>query len=127
MRGQAFKLNRIDDGLSHAAHPELSAWRIVQTIGRCAAVLAADAPANLHLLLETAARLGIAVGVPDLQDEVRELASRRSSSRLTLTAKQLLQAQDSPASGQQAAATQAVAALVARAESQDPPTARPGQ
>jgi uncharacterized protein DUF6493 len=121
VRGQALKLNRIADGLNHASHAELAACRIIETICRCVPALAAESAANLHLLLELAARLGAAAGVPAIPDTVRQLASRRSSTRLTATARQLLQAQDSPAPGHQAAAVQALTALVTRAEASAAP------
>jgi len=124
--GQALKLNRVCDGLQHASHDPLAARRIVETACDSAAGLAAAAPAGLHLLIELAARLGATVGVPELPGMVKELASRRSTSRLGATARQLLQAHDSRAPGRepapcrasrrQQAALKALAALVARAE-----------
>jgi hypothetical protein len=95
VRGQALKLNRVADGLQHATADPLPAWRAVQTVCDSAAGLAAAAAPNLHLLIELAARLGTAVGVPELPTVVTELASRRGGSMLARTAKQLLQARGS--------------------------------
>src|SRR5262249_16646120 len=56
VRGQALKASGIADGLIHASHTALAAWRIVETICRCVPALAAESAANLHQLLEIAAR-----------------------------------------------------------------------
>src|SRR5262249_22046126 len=98
VRGQTLKARGIADGLIHASHTALAAWRIVETICRCVPALAAESAANLHQLLEIAARTaGAEVGVPDTPDAITELARRRGTTRLTTTARQLLQAQDSQA------------------------------
>jgi hypothetical protein len=113
--GNALKLNRITDGLQHASHTALAARRVVETICHSVPGLASSTCANLHLLLETAARLGARVGVPGLPGELTDLASRSSSGRLTTTARQLIQAGNATAPGCEEAAIQAVQALAARA------------
>jgi hypothetical protein len=94
---------------------------------RCVPPLVAGTAANLHLLLEMAARLGAEVGVPGIPDTVKELAGRQGATRVTATARQLLQAPDSPAPGHQAAAVQALTALVTRAEASGAPSPLTGQ
>ena len=56
VRGNALKLNRITDGLQHASHTELAARRTAETACASFADLAAESAANLHLLVELAAR-----------------------------------------------------------------------
>jgi Family of unknown function (DUF6493) len=115
VRGDALKLSRIADGLQHASHHELAAWRIIETIAASASGLA-PAPANMHLLIELAARIGTRTGLPALPDAVREMAARRGRSRLTTTARQLLRAGDGEAPDRGRAAAAALAAQVMRAE-----------
>ena len=111
------KLNRVTDGLQNAASSgPLPARRIVEMFCHGAGELVAAAPANLHTLIELAARLGASAGVPPLPDAVRDIASRRGTSRLVVTARQLVQAAQGPAPQQQQAAVHALTALVAQAE-----------
>jgi hypothetical protein len=114
VRGEALKLSRIADGLQHASHTELAARRIVETVCGCLTDLAAEPAANLHLLIELAARLGTRTGVPPLPDAVVTIAGQRGSSRLVTTARQLVHARDGEAPDLSRAAVQALAALVAR-------------
>ena len=58
----AFKLNRVADGLRHASHDPVAGRRIVQTVLAAADALIPAKPANLHLLFELAARIGVAAG-----------------------------------------------------------------
>lgn len=116
VRGNALKLNRITDSLQHASHTELAARRTVETACASFAGLAAESAASLHLLVELAARHGTRTGLPPLPPPVHETASKRGSSRLTTTARQLLQASDGTAPDRSRAAAQALAALVMRAE-----------
>ncbi len=119
VRGRALKLNRITDGLQHASHTALASRRIVETVCAYVGDPASAAPANLHLLVELAARLGATVGVPELPAAVRDLASRRGprgSSRLVTTAAQLVRASEGAAPDRGQAAAQALTALIARAD-----------
>jgi hypothetical protein len=115
VRGDALKLSRIARGLEHASHTELAARRIVETV--CAAFTELPVgPANMHTLIELAARLGTRTGVPDLPAAVRDTAAKRGSSRLITTARQLAAAASSDAPDRRRAAMQALTALVTRAE-----------
>jgi hypothetical protein len=112
--GQALKLSRVADGLQHAANSPIAARRVVETACASAEALAGAAAANLHALIELAARLGATVGAPELPGAVTALASR--GGRLGATAKQLVQASHGRAPDRERAAVEALAALVARAE-----------
>ena len=117
VNGGVLKLNRVSDGLQNAASSgALPARRIVEMLCHGVGDLVAAAPANLHTLIELAARLGASAGVPPLPDAVRDIASRRGTSRLVVTARQLAQAAQGPAPQQQQAAVHALTALVAQAE-----------
>ena len=113
--GGALKASRIADGLQHAAHSALGAYRVVQTVCLATAGLAPDYPAGLHTLLELAARLGTRVGVPAMPAAVQELAARRGSTRLIATARQLAAAGQGPAPDRAEAVQQALAAHLQRA------------
>jgi hypothetical protein len=112
--GQALKLSRVADSLQHAANSPIAARRVVETACASAEALADAAAANLHALIELAARLGATVGAPELPGAVTALASR--SGRLGATAKQLVQASQGRAPDRERAAVEALAALAARAE-----------
>ena len=112
--GQALKLSRVSDSLQHAANSPIAARRVVETACASAEALADAAAANLHALIELAARLGATVGAPELPGAVTALASR--GGRLGATAKQLVQASQGRAPDRERAAGEALAALVARAE-----------
>jgi hypothetical protein len=115
VRGDALKLSRIADGLQHASHTELAAWRIVETV--CAAFAELPlAPTNMHMLVELAAQLGASTGVPELPAAVRDMAAKRGSSRIITTARQLAAAATSDAPDLGRAAAQALTALITRAE-----------
>jgi hypothetical protein len=117
VNGGVLKLNRVTDGLQNAASSgALPARRIVEMVCHGIGDLVAAAPANLHTLIELAARLGASAGVPPLPDAVRDIASRRGASRLVVTARQLVQAAQGPAPQQRQAAVHALTALVAQAE-----------
>ena len=111
--GQALKLSRVSDSLQHAANSPIAA-RGVETACASAEALADAAAANLHALIELAARLGATVGAPELPGAVTALASRGGG--LGATAKQLVQASQGRAPDRERAAVEALAALVARAE-----------
>ena len=61
---EAFKLNRVADGLQHASHEPVAAQRIVQTVFATADDLIPAKPSHLHLLLGLAARAGTPATVP---------------------------------------------------------------
>jgi len=121
-RSEAVKLNRLADGLSHASHEALPAWRIVQTVCSAAAVLAgaasapAPAPAGAHQLIELTARLGAEVGVPPIPAAFADLAGRSGGSRLSVNARRLIQVSSGPHPARAQAAAEALGALVDRAE-----------
>ena len=78
--GQALKLSRVADSLQHAANSPIAARRVVETVCASAEALADAAAANLHALIELAARLGATVGAPELPGAVTALASRGGGS-----------------------------------------------
>src|SRR5262249_25036373 len=91
VRGDALKLNRIAQSLEHASHTDLAARRIVETV--CAAFAELPlSPANMHMLVELAARLGSRTGIPELPAAVLDTAGKRGSSRIITTARQLVAA-----------------------------------
>lgn len=118
VRGQAVKLKRVADALQHASHSVLSARRIVEAACASAAELHAAGAANLHALIELAARLGAAVGVPDVPGVIAKLAAGpKRSTRLDVTAGYLLRASEvRQPPERQVAAVEALTALVERAE-----------
>lgn len=116
--GRALKLNRIADSLKLAAHSPLPARRTVETICAATPGLTTTPPAGMHQLLELAAQLAATTGTPSLPPQLNQLASRRS--RLGATARQLQHTQHTHAPGQKQAALDALAALITRAESQQP-------
>jgi hypothetical protein len=114
--GQALKLSRISDSLRRAAQTPSAARRVVEAACHAIAGLAETSPANLHTLIELAARLGTEVGVPDLPDAVRDLASRPAASRLATTVRQLLRACSGPAPDRPLAALDALRTLLTQAQ-----------
>jgi Family of unknown function (DUF6493) len=88
--GGAFKLNRVADGLQHASHDPVAGQRIVQAVLAAAEHLVPAKLANLHLLLEIAARVGAAPGTT-LPAAITRLASGKNRSRLAAAAHRLAQ------------------------------------
>jgi len=88
--GGAFKLNRVADGLQHASHDPVPGQRMVQTVFAAADGLIPAKPANLHLLLELAARIGMAPAT-GLPAAITWLASGKNNSRLGTAARRLAQ------------------------------------
>jgi hypothetical protein len=115
-RGKAFKVNRIADGLQHAATQPIGAYRAVETIGLCGPALVEAGEPNLHLLLGLAANLAAAVGTPDLPRPLTALARRPSRSRSAAGAALLAEATSGSAPDHPAAVAQSLAAQVSRAE-----------
>jgi hypothetical protein len=113
--GEAFKLTRIADGLQHASHVPIAGYRIVETVCEAAAALIEAAPANLHLLLGLATRVGVRVGLPDLPSAITDLAARKGESRLVIEAARLAQVGADPAPDLGHAIAGSLAALVDRA------------
>jgi hypothetical protein len=88
--GGAFKLNRVADGLRHASHDPVAAQRIVQTVFAAADGLVPEKPANLHLLFELAARIGVPAGT-EPSAAIRAVAAGKGSSQLATAARRLAQ------------------------------------
>ena len=120
VKGNALKVSRIADSLQHASHTALGAHRVVQTVCIAAEAFSPHFPAGMHALFELAAGLGSKVGVAELPETVREVAARSGSTRLVTTARQLMQSADGQAPERGAAVEQAIAAVLARAEPQNP-------
>ncbi len=116
VRGGVIKLSRVADALEHACQAALPARRIVETVCGTVDGFAPYAPTNLHLLIELAARLVPRVGAPELPPMVFELAGRRADTRIATTAAQLARERGAAGSERDAAAKQALATHVARAE-----------
>jgi hypothetical protein len=115
LRGDVLRLSRIASALEHASHTEIAARRIVETV--CAAFTELPpGPANMHMLVELAARLGTRTGVPELPVAVRDMAAKRGSSRIITTSRQLQAAASSEAPDRGRAGVQALTAVVTRAE-----------
>jgi hypothetical protein len=87
VRGGVFKLNRVADGLEHAWHEPAAGLEIVRTVFAAADALIPDRPANLHLLLELAARIGAVTGSPAPPAEIVRLAAAKGGSRLAASAR----------------------------------------
>jgi hypothetical protein len=115
--GQAFKLNRIADGLRHAADQPIAAYRAVEAICRCAPALIEAGEPNLHLLLALAADMAATVGAPGLPAVFTALARRPSKNRAAAAAALLAEAAAvGPAPDHFEAVAQSLAALVSRTE-----------
>lgn len=114
--GQAFKLNRIAEGLRHADSQPIAAYRAVEAICRCAPALIEAGEPNRHLLLALAADMAATVGAPGLPATLTALARRPSKNRSAAAAALLAEAAASPAPGHSEAVAQSVAALLSRAE-----------
>jgi hypothetical protein len=84
--GEAFKLNRVADGLQHASHDRVAGQRIAQTVFAAADGLIPAKPANLHLLLELAARAPSVARVPAA---ITRLAAGKDRSQLAAAARRL--------------------------------------
>jgi Family of unknown function (DUF6493) len=87
--GRAFKLNRIADGLEHASHEAIAGQRIVETVFAAADRLVPAKPANLHLLIELAARIGADSGMPAPPGAITRIAAAKGSTRLAAAARQI--------------------------------------
>ena len=114
--GKAFKLNRIADGLRHAASQPIAAYRAVEAICRCASALIEAGEPNRHLLLALAADLAATVGAPGLPAALTALGRRPGKSRGAVAAALLAEAAAGPAPDHAEAVAQSVAALISRAE-----------
>ena len=86
--GKAFKLNRIADGLQYASHDPVAGRRIAQTVLAAADGLVPAKPANLHLLFELAARIGVAAGT-EPPAAITRIAAGKGSSQLAAAARRL--------------------------------------
>jgi hypothetical protein len=90
--GLAFKLTRLADGLERAAMDPISSTRVAEAAMATAAALLRTSPKppnRLHLLLEVAARVAAAVGVPPLPAEITSLAAGQSTTKLAEAARRL--------------------------------------
>jgi hypothetical protein len=87
--GGAFKLNRVADGLRHASPEPAAGPPIVATVFAAADALIPAKPAGLHLLLEAAAMVSVAAGLPDPPDAITRLAAGKDRSRLAAAARYL--------------------------------------
>jgi hypothetical protein len=87
--GGAFKLNRIADGLGHASPEPAAGPPIVATVFAAADALIPAKPVGLHLLLEAAARVSAAAGLPDPPDAITRLAAGKDRTRLAAAARYL--------------------------------------
>jgi hypothetical protein len=115
--GKAFKLNRIADGLRHAASQPIAAYRVVEAICRCAPTLIEAGEPNRHLLLALAADMAATVGASGLPATLTALATRPSTNRSAAAAALLAEAATvGPAPDHAEAVAQSLAALVSRAE-----------
>jgi Family of unknown function (DUF6493) len=122
--GKAFKLNRIADGLRHAARQPIAAYRAVEAISLCAPALIEAGEPNRHLLLSVAADLAATVGVPGLPAPLTALARRPGKNRAAAAAALLAEAAAGPAPDHPEAVAQSLAALVSRAEAGASPAGR---
>ena len=86
--GEAFKLNRVADGLQHASHDPVAAQRIVQTVFATADDLIPAKPSDLHLLLGLAARAP-ATAPATVPAAITRLAARPNRSQLVTAARRL--------------------------------------
>ena len=84
--GEAFKLNRVADGLQHASHDPVAAQRIVAMVFAAADDLIPAKPSDLHLLLGLAARAGTPATVPAA---ITRLAAGPNRSQLATAARRL--------------------------------------
>ena len=88
--GEAFKLNRVADGLQHASHDPVAAQRIVQTVFATADDLIPAKPSGLHLLLGLAARAGTPARAPaTVPAAITRLAAGPNRSQLVTAARRL--------------------------------------
>ena len=89
VNGRAFKPNRVADALEYASHEQAAGRQIVAMTFAAADRLIPARPANLHLLLELAARIGAATGTPEPPATIAQLAEGRATSRLAAAARLL--------------------------------------
>jgi uncharacterized protein DUF6493 len=91
VRGTAFKLTRIADGLRYAVQDPGAAGAVTSACVSAAATLlsAPDKPTALHLLLEMAAQAGAVSGVPQLPAPLADLAQGKDRTKLAEAARRL--------------------------------------
>jgi Family of unknown function (DUF6493) len=88
--GEAFKLNRVADGLQHASHDPVAAGRIVQTVFATADDLIPARPSHLHLLLGLAALACTPATAPaTVPAAITRLAAGPNRSQLVTAARRL--------------------------------------
>ncbi len=87
--GRAFKLNRVAGALENASHEQAAGRQVVAMTFAAADRLIPARPANLHLLLELAARIGAATGTPAPPAAIAQLAAGKATSRLAAAARLL--------------------------------------
>jgi hypothetical protein len=93
--GLAFRLTRLADGLERAAMDATSGTRVAEAAMATAAALLRKSPkppkppSGLHLLLEVAARVSAAVGIPPVPAEITTLAAGKSTTKLAEAARRL--------------------------------------
>ena len=115
IRAQAFMLSRITSALRHCSHSAIAARRVVEFVCAGADELVAAKAANLGALIELAVQCAALVGRPELPEAITTLAARKGSSRMVVTARQLVQAGTGGEPSRQQAGIEALAALAARA------------
>lgn len=91
VKGTAFKLTRIADGLRYAVQDPGAAGTVARACVSAAATLltAPGKPTALHLLLETAAQAGAVSAVPHLPSAVAGLARGQDRTKLAEAARRL--------------------------------------
>jgi hypothetical protein len=87
--GRAFKLNRVAEAIEYASHEQAAGQQIVAMVFAAADRLIPARPANLHLLLEIAARIGATTGIPEPPDAITRIAAAKGSTRLAAAARQI--------------------------------------
>jgi hypothetical protein len=109
---QVLMLNRVADALNHAQYEPLAAYRIVETVLAAGTSLIDNAPPNLHLLLELAARCAATVGAPAPPDALRWLADRKSKTKAVAAARRLMDGSTVSPVHRGEAARQALAGMI---------------
>jgi hypothetical protein len=87
--GGVFKLTRVASALQHTSRSALAAYRTIEIVFDAADQLVRIRPPNLHLLFDLAARFGAVVGRPALPSSIGEVAARKGSSQLLVTARRV--------------------------------------